>query len=75
MRNDKEYYDPDELAVISISFDDACKMLTLTQEEGPRLELAAIMLQLNGLAQLGPRQLKATAARLFRERCRKGEPV
>ena len=75
MRNRKEFYDPDEIAVISISFDDACKMLTLTQEEGPRRELAGIMLQLTGLAQLGPRQLKATATRLFRERCCKGEPV
>lgn len=73
MRARKEFYEPEELDTLTKSFTDACKALELTkpEHEEPRLELADIVLQLTELAQLGPGQIKATAARLYRDRTRK----
>ncbi len=77
MRTRKEFYEPEELSTISKSFAGVCKALNLTnpEEVEPRRELADIVLQLTELAQLGPGQIEATAARLYRDRTQKTEWV
>jgi membrane-associated phospholipid phosphatase len=64
-----EVIEPEELAQLGKMFDEAWAAVGATAAEGradQRAILAAILLRLANLRQLGPEQLKATALRIFR---------
>lgn len=72
MDSRREIYEPDEIAQLGIVFDATWTRIAavgLAVTAAARDELAAILLGLADLRQLGPEQMQTTAIRLLRERC------
>jgi hypothetical protein len=72
MDSRREIYEPDEIEQLGLVFDATWMRIAsadLTVTVADRHKLAAILLGLADLRQLGPEQMQSTALRLYLGRC------